>query len=397
MDNLWFFGDLLLCIRNVYLFLCAPDGSLIRSNCPYETDVRKLATEDFTKLVLDHVTEHNKPLICTGVYHTGWIVDSKKNEGEAEYILIIGPFYADSFPRKTIRNELDADGYSLERRDTTLGYLEKIPVIGFTKITEITVMAHYALTGDHVELMDLHYSSPHIPEQDDPEHADTKKHGTYEMEREMLRMVREGDLRINEYLSKMGSTGNVGRLANDDSDPLRQFKNMVLVSIVLISRAAIEGGVYPDTAMTLTDRYFQAVEAAKSIQEITDISYAVQSDFVERVHKIRTNKSYSRTIQDVISYIELFPEEDIRIRDIATQFGYTEYYLTKKFKTETSMTFKEFLREKRLERAAYYLENHTIPIGEISERLKFSSQSYFTEKFREKYGMTPSEYQKKTK
>lgn len=46
-----------------------------------------------------------------------------------------------------------------------------------------------------------------------------------------------------------------------------------------------------------------------------------------------------------IQYINLHIQDEIIFKDMAARFGYTEYYLTRKFKKETGMTLKEYIRE----------------------------------------------------
>ena len=193
---------------------------------------------------------------------------------------------------------------------------------------------------------------------------------------------------------KMATNVNVGKLVANSSDPLRQMKNTIYVAITLFSRAAIDGGLYPDTAMTLTDRYFQAVEAATTYQEITGITSTMQADFVNRVHKIRQDSSSSKTIRAIREYVDLHKEDEIVLKDLANELGYTEYYLTKKFKKETGVTFKEYLRDVRLDYSKFLLEHSSISVREIAERLRFTSQSYFTMCFKEKYGKTPNQHRK---
>ena len=49
--------------------------------------------------------------------------------------------------------------------------------------------------------------------------------------------------------------------------------------------------------------------------------------------------------------------------------------------------------DKKLERAAVLLREKKV--GEVSDQLAFSSHSYFIKLFKEKYQMTPFQYQKR--
>ena len=390
MENIDYFAELLSSVQDIYLWTYDAQGKLLRSNCPYEEETLGILNEAHITDASEAAKKHNRPTILTSEYETMWLVDSLKKDGQVENFYLIGPFYMDFYPLDAVQNRINEIHVSLERKQIILDKTKKIPVISLMKILDYTTMMHYTITGEKIYAYDLHFShvEPNVSADEE-----ATLHGTYDAEREMLRMVREGDMRIVDQLQKMSTTSYVGKLANDDSDPLRQVKNTVFVAITLFSRAAIEGGVYPDTAMTLTDRYFQAVEAANTFQEISDITIAMQTDFVNRVRKIKHNNPYSKSTNRIIDYIELHLEDDIFLTNIASELGYSDYYLSKKFKQETGTSIKEYIRDKRLERAKFLLESeNSLSLHEISERLKFSSESYFIDCFRRKFGITPKQY-----
>lgn len=123
-----------------------------------------------------------------------------------------------------------------------------------------------------------------------------------------------------------------------------------------------------------------------------DISHTMQADFIERVHKCRQNQAYSVEIRACIEYIDFHLEENLNISILARETGYSDYYLSKKFKKETSLTINAYILNKRIERAKFLLTKTNESVQEISERLRFCSQSYFTKTFHKEVGMTPTEY-----
>ena len=395
MTNIELFADFIQCVHAIYLWTYDAEGNLLHSTMPNPVHMYRFLFDEHVETIKSFATRHTKPSIISSGFQTMWLVDSRRENGELQNIYTLGPFFLDSYPEKAILEEFDTQHTSLPSRFDLMESLRKLPVISFPKILEYTVMMHYAITGERISIYDLHYQTAQ-PYDKDTDSQQTKIHGTYEAEQEMLRMVREGDLQVVEHMKRMTNMANVGKLANDNSAPLRQLKNTILVGITLFSRAAIDGGVYPETAMTLTDKYFQAVEASDSFQELTDIAMTMQSDFVNRVHIIKANQ-YSKPIQNLLEYIDLHLEEDILLETVAGVFGYSAYYLTKKFKKETGLTLKEYIRNRRLERSKEYLKAGTLSIFDISTKLKFASQSYFIDLFRRKYGMTPNAYRNSLK
>jgi AraC-like DNA-binding protein len=66
------------------------------------------------------------------------------------------------------------------------------------------------------------------------------------------------------------------------------------------------------------------------------------------------------------------------------------------FHRETGLTFSDYVMRQRIETAGNMLRYSDYSSTEISEILAFSSQSYFIRCFRKVYGMTPSEYRRKS-
>ena len=87
--------------------------------------------------------------------------------------------------------------------------------------------------------------------------------------------------------------------------------------------------------------------------------------------------------------------ENVRARTLADLTGYTEYYLTEKFKKETGYTITNYAKFVKVERAKMLLETTNDSMQEIADALAFSSRNYFTKVFTEVAGMSPTDYRKK--
>ena len=53
------------------------------------------------------------------------------------------------------------------------------------------------------------------------------------------------------------------------------------------------------------------------------------------------------------------------------------------------MSFREYLNQVRIEKAKEYLEKSSFTINEIAVKVGFQNQSYFSNVFRNKEGMSP--------
>ena len=93
-------------------------------------------------------------------------------------------------------------------------------------------------------------------------------------------------------------------------------------------------------------------------------------------------------------YIALHTEDDLSLGILAEKVGYTDSYLSRRFKAETGDNLRDYIQFARIERAKLLLETTTTPIAEIAEQLHYCSTTYFGSRFREVTGVLPSAYRK---
>ena len=333
------------------------------------------------------------PLLFTNRVNMIWVCCPEFAEEKLHRVHALGPLFMDDFSTHAVSAGLAEAGASHQLRRSAEKLIRQLPILSWSRIQEYALMLHYLITEEKIRQSDLRFFSDSSSETgSSQEQPANDTHGTYLAEQEMLRMVREGDLELIRHIDRIAVTGSIGQLA-ETGDTLRQMKNSVQVCATLFSRAAIEGGLSPETAYTLCDMYFQSVEKAGSLSELTGISQTMHQDFVRRVHAVRTQQ-LSKTIESACSYMERHLEDELSIASLAVYAGYTEYYFSKKFKRETGMSVAGYLRQKRLEKAAILLRSTDLDIQQIAIRMQFCSQSYFTDNFRRHYGVSPSQYRK---
>ena len=88
---------------------------------------------------------------------------------------------------------------------------------------------------------------------------------------------------------------------------------------------------------------------------------------------------------------------DLNVEKLMTELGVSRTQLFRKLKAVTNYSANQFIRNIRLKRAAYLLQQNSYNVSEVLYMCGFSSPSYFTTCFKEFYGCLPSEYQTKNK
>jgi len=80
---------------------------------------------------------------------------------------------------------------------------------------------------------------------------------------------------------------------------------------------------------------------------------------------------------------------------VAEQVGVSRSQLWRLFKKQTGKSIGDFIREKKLQKAAAMLMTGKYRVGEVSDFIGFSDSRYFSRIFTKEFGMSPSDYAKK--
>lgn len=394
-QNIALFQELVRCGNDIYTWCYDADGQLLRSNCPDEA----LLGSAFSFLgcrdrALQLAGETDGPVYLGTAFGLIWGAAFEKENGVLRRMHVIGPAYFSNVSHADLESgfrSYDHLEISLAWKHRLMERFSGIPVAQNIVFARYLLMLHYCLTGRRLDASQISLSPAQYHQVTASNRRD--RHRVWLAEQAMLQMVRNGDLNYKSALSQsmMISSG----VPVSGKDPLRQAKTSTVVFTTMVSRAAIEGGLSPEEAYSLGDSYIQAAENAVTFDEVSAIPLLMYDDFVRRVHRCRTNPRLSAPIQTCCDYIEMHTNQKIRAGDLAALVGYTEYYLTHKFKEETGFCVNDYVKNVKMERAKVLLKSTDMSIQEISEELAFGSRNYFTRVFTEIVGYTPVRFREK--
>jgi AraC-like DNA-binding protein len=77
---------------------------------------------------------------------------------------------------------------------------------------------------------------------------------------------------------------------------------------------------------------------------------------------------------------------------IAEKMNMSRPTLYRKIKAISDLTPNELIRVSRLKKAAEFILHGKLSLNEISEKVGFSSQSYFSRSFSKQFEISPSEF-----
>lgn len=83
---------------------------------------------------------------------------------------------------------------------------------------------------------------------------------------------------------------------------------------------------------------------------------------------------------------------EFSIEDLASKYGVSRIYLNRKIKALTGETSNQFLRNIRLKYAAELIAKSDLSISEVTWKVGYNDLNTFRTRFKEKYGVNPSDY-----
>lgn len=119
-------------------------------------------------------------------------------------------------------------------------------------------------------------------------------------------------------------------------------------------------------------------------------------ELVEQIAAERESRLDPPTIRsnEILRYIAAHYTEDIRVGEIAEHYHLDRSYLERSFKRETGRSMRDVISGFRIRRAQTLLRETGYSVEEVAKRAGFRDRLYFSRFFREKFGMTPTEYRR---
>jgi len=270
-------------------------------------------------------------------------------------------------------------------------YMNQIPVVQPDVVTSLTELL-YLIAGHSTAKLGRRVIEPSdnkLPAADPETYLQRARAQAYPIakENELIAYVTMGDKAgaqrvLNEILGYVFFT---------NQGDFEDIKYRSLELIVLLSRAAMEGGAEQEEIFGLNNHYLNQVARLGNIDELSVWLSKILVRFTDCVFNFKnvknkdiiykaiefTNKNYMKklTLEDVAGYVHLSPS-----------------YFGRLFKEETGYNFTTYLTTVRIEKSKKLLVNEAIPLADVSQLVGFEEQSYFTRVFKKMTGTTPGKF-----
>lgn len=326
-----------------------------------------------------------------------------------DYRYIIGPSLEIQEDEKSLK--IMAFDLGIEKNQTMdfINAVKSITRMPLPSLLEVLLAVNFFLNGEMKELHELTLSDSiqeelkHILEKEtkgkeidrvsqsqyEESPPNQEEHNTYAQEQEIMMLIRKGE---TEKLEDWISSAPAIRGGTIAVDGLRQVKNMFVVSVTLASRAAIQGGVDPVTALSVSDGFIKRCELLYSVEKITNLQYLMVLEYAGMVRRVRQKDYTSPLVMKVANYVVAHITEPLTTEQIADALYLSRPYLSSRFHKEAGRTLYSFIMDEKIEEAKRLILYSGRSISSISQYLGFSSLGHFSSLFKKNTGYSPTEF-----
>lgn len=208
-----------------------------------------------------------------------------------------------------------------------------------------------------------------------------------EMERELLMTVSQGDkIASQRILNEI-----LGYIFFSSNGNFELIKSHVLELIVLLSRAAVEGGADVEQIFGMNYGFLNKINDFQSVDDLTYWLSGILARFTDCVFNLKDNRHID-VIYKAIDYIKHNYMKKVSLEDVASHVFLSASYFSKVFNDGMGYSFSNYLNKVRIDAAKGLLKDKSLPLVEVSNLVGYEDQSYFSKVFKKITGMTPGRY-----
>nr|WP_275980355.1 response regulator [Halalkalibacter alkaliphilus] len=132
----------------------------------------------------------------------------------------------------------------------------------------------------------------------------------------------------------------------------------------------------------------------ETTMQIKEVARSQLINITEQLGEWRANGIRALLLQ-AKEYIDSNYHKAISLEQVAQEIGLSSYYLSKLFKERFQVTFMEYLKNARMQKAIELLLGGNMPLKEIALNVGYKDPNYFSTAFKKEIGVSPREYRNK--
>lgn len=208
-----------------------------------------------------------------------------------------------------------------------------------------------------------------------------------EKEKELMNLISIGDQEgSNRVLNEIMAHIYIGYGMN-----FGLLKSRVLELVVLLSRAALEGGAQAEEIFGLNYSYLNEIHEFDQVDQLTKWLARISKRFTETVFRFGEAK-HQDAIYKAFDYIKHNYMNKITMEEVAEYVYFSGPYFSRIFKKETGITFNKYLNKVRITASKQLIKEKDMSLADIADAVGYHDQSHFSRMFKSIVGTSPKKF-----
>lgn len=302
-------------------------------------------------------------------------------------------------PEEFLLSDLFGRYFSRDQLSEAIDLAKKIPVVNTEKVNSLSELL--SMVAFHLSDVSWHEYRLELQHQEQVDDISEQIHQLKSMletgeevsaypiekERDLLSAIAVG----NKPLSQKLLNEILGHIFFASGNDFELIRARVLELVVLLSRAALEGGADIQQIFGLNYQYLNQLQNFENLEELTPWLSRIMERFTDYVFNL-TNVKHKDVILKSIDHIRSNYMKKLTLDEVAAKVYLSPSYFSKIFKEEMNMNFNTYLNHIRIEMSRKLLSDPSISMVDVSSLVGFEDQSYFSKVFKKITGQTPKRY-----
>jgi two-component system response regulator YesN len=143
---------------------------------------------------------------------------------------------------------------------------------------------------------------------------------------------------------------------------------------------------------------YERIVSTRLTNEPFDLSASLEDQMHQRLQSFSVNYhgaasgTPESSIQRARVYIRENLHKNLSLKDVADWVHWNPNHFSEMFKRETGITYIEFVKRERIEKAIHILQETPAKVSEVAHEVGYEDVKYFSQLFKKYTGKTPSEF-----
>jgi two-component system, response regulator YesN len=177
-----------------------------------------------------------------------------------------------------------------------------------------------------------------------------------------------------------------------DVEPSRIKLLVFEITILLLRTIEETGGMIKNIMKDEKLTPYECVYQCETFLDLQQFLYQFVMNCIHEIEKVRAGKGYTIVEKAKEIVAAALDNSEFSMDDVAARLFISPNYLRSLFKQQLGESFVEYLTRIRMEKAQKLLDDATLKIHNIAEKVGYLDQHYFSMCFKKYFGLTPTDY-----